>query len=70
MKKLVSFVLSLVLCVSMIPVAAAAEGGVPATGVYMAQESGTPAGDCLVAVERSGFGDDGNVTLPGYWDIP
>ena len=70
MKKLISLVLSLVLCVSMIPTVTAAEAGVPATGVYMAQEGGFPSGDCLTAVERSGFGDDGSVTLSGYWEIP
>ena len=52
MKKLISLVLSLVLCVSMIPAAIATEGSVPATGVYFALENGLPAGDSIQGEEN------------------
>lgn len=52
MKKLIALVLSLVLCVSMIPAAIATEGSVPATGVYFALENGLPAGDRIQGEEN------------------
>ena len=52
MKKMISLVLSLVLCVSMIPAAIATEGSVPATGVYFALENGLPAGDSIQGEEN------------------
>ena len=52
MKKLISLVLSLVLCVSMIPAAIATEGSGPATGVYFALENGLPAGDSIQGEEN------------------
>lgn len=70
-KKWTALLLALVLSLSLLPTAALAGETTPATGVYFAlQEDGTPTGACKTASPRSGFGDNGSVTLTGYWDIP
>lgn len=58
MKKLISLVLVLALCVSMIPSAMAAENETPATGVYFELENGLPAGTCI-----TGEPDQGGVPI-------
>lgn len=69
-KKWTALLLALVLSLSLLPTAALAGEGTPTTGVYFAQQDGTPTGDCKTASQRSDFGNDGSVTLTGYWDIP
>ena len=67
MNRLFRCLLCLVLCLALLPSAALAASY--ETGIYLARSEGNPSGACMHIADRSGFGDNGQVTLSGYWDI-
>lgn len=63
MKKLISFILTFALCLALLPSAALAADY--DTGIYTAEDNGTPAGDYFAMTDRT-FDE---VTVYGYWDL-
>ena len=66
MRKFLALLLTLALCVSLMPAALAA----PATGVYFQLDSsGAPTGNCTPLTSRTISTSDGNKTFTAYWDL-
>ncbi|MBR4870434.1 MAG: hypothetical protein IKU12_06610, partial [Oscillospiraceae bacterium] len=66
MKRVFALLLTLALCVGLMPAALAA----PATGVYFQLDSsGAPTGNCVSLSTRTLSTQDGNKTYEAYWDL-